>query len=450
MKKNTLLIVISILSIILLMLSQIAWIHLLVEKDKDKLEIELNKSLQSILSFALSKEVGDNPSGKLSIELVPLDPSTIPEDAIMKGSFDTKEYNSDKNIGTFLVGMYAEELLSENKIRIEPIDSLFRKEFSSYSQIEAYTMSFQKGDSTLRKMSRGDKASYLLKNKDKGFTIVLPIGDSGKYSFKAHLLYKPTLFTRQMRSLSIVSAFAIILISLLMIYQLYRLKRKSDELITHKKVVNGIIHDLKSPLAYVFTQLGVFEKIENDIEKKKKLEISKIRVKYLSDKIEMLLSALRGKGNKLELKVSYYAFNQKCKEMMDELSVIYRNKQINYTIEPLEEIIIKADPVYFDACVRNLLDNALKYSGDNPIIHVRAEQNKDEVRITFADNGKGISENEMKKVFYEFYRAETDASLKSHGIGLAFTKQIIQAHSGKISLDSTLGKGSIFTIILPQ
>lgn len=448
MKKNTYLIIISVISIIFLLGVQIAWINLLIQKDKERFEIELQQTMQNVLSFILSKEIANKSTGELSIELIPLDPSQIPKNAIIKGSFDTKEYNPGKNLENFMVGTYIEDLLNENKLRIEPIDSLFKQEFALYSQIESYIMTIQKKDSTLRALHKENNISTILNNK--GYTFVLPLGVSGKYSFETQVSYTPTSFTNQLLSLSILSAIAIIIISLLILYQLYRLKIKSDELISHKKVVNGIIHDMKSPLAYVYTQLGVFENQESDIERKNRFGVSKIRVKYLTDKIDMLLSALRNKGNKLNLQVSSYPFSQRCHEIMDELSTIYRNKQINYAIEPLEEINIKADPVYFDACVRNLLDNALKYSGNNPIINIRVEQNKNQVKIFFTDNGKGMFENEKKKVFEEFYRVHNTSSLKSHGIGLAFTKQIVEAHSGKIYIESTLGKGSIFTILLTQ
>lgn len=77
-----------------------------------------------------------------------------------------------------------------------------------------------------------------------------------------------------------------------------------------------------------------------------------------------------------------------------------------------------------------------------------ATQNK--TIITFADNGEGIAKNELKKVFKEFYRSEKGSSVKSHGIGLTFVKQVVEAHKGKISVESSPGEGSKFTIILAQ
>jgi len=135
---------------------------------------------------------------------------------------------------------------------------------------------------------------------------------------------------------------------------------------------------------------------------------------------------------------------------MDELQVVYNNKQVQFAIEPSKEVIIKADPVYFDCCVRNLLDNAVKYSDDSPIVNVRIDKDNKNVHLFFEDYGQGITVKNKKRVFHEFYRANEEPSVKNHGIGLAFVKQIVRAHSGKILVESTSGKGCKFTIILPQ
>jgi len=236
-----------------------------------------------------------------------------------------------------------------------------------------------------------------------------------------------------------------------LLYQLLQLRRKTEELDAHKRAVRGIVHDLKSPLTYIYTLLGVFEKRETVEEKKEMFSTSKVRVKYLSGKIEMILSAIKSKSTRLQIHPESYPVADRCNEIMKELEVIYAGKQIDYSIEPEAGRTIIADPIYFDACVRSLLDNAVKYSGDNPHIKITCvADNKQKVHLSFSDNGKGIPKSEQKNIFKEFYRPTTKSSVKSHGIGLAFTKQVIQAHSGKLLIESTEGKGTIFTIVLPQ
>ena len=102
MRKN-LLTVISVIVVVLLIFSQIMWVQLLLKRDKERFEMQLTQTLQNITSFCLSKEI----SGKLedlTFEIIPINPDEVKPGTVVRGSFDTKEYKSDKNIGCFLVG----------------------------------------------------------------------------------------------------------------------------------------------------------------------------------------------------------------------------------------------------------------------------------------------------------------------------------------------------------
>ena len=448
MRKNALTLL-SVVAIALLVISQAVWVRQLIQRDKERFAMELKQTLQNIVAFSLSKEVSGNLN-ELRFELAPVNPKEIPPNAIVKGSFDTKEYQSDRNLGNFLVGVFAEDLLSENKIPLEPIDSLFRKEFSHYSEIAAYNMRIQKQDSVMREIYAGERATSALNDTTAGVTVKIPMGKTNTYLYTAHVVFKPTVFTQRLRSIAALSAIAVILISLLLLYQLMQLRKKTNELDAHKRAVRGIVHDLKSPLSYVYTLLGMFESSEQNTDKKNLLSTSKARVKYLSDKIEVLLSALKNKSHALHIQLQPYDFTTRCREIMEELQVIYKEKHIRYSLDPPAGITLMVDPAYFDGCVRNLLDNAVKYSGDKPVVNVSASVEKDKTILTFADNGKGIDPKDRKKIFAEFYRSNNSSSIKNHGVGLAFTKQIVRAHSGKITLRSKPGQGSVFTIVLPD
>lgn len=288
--KTKLLSILSAFAILLLVFSQAVWVRQLIERDKARFEMELNQTLQNVIAFSLSREIGK--SNQQNFELIPLNPSNLPPGAIIKGSFDTKEYQSGKNLGNFLVGVFAEDLLEENKVRLELMDSLFRKEFPYYDEIAAYKMEIRKNDSVMRSLHVGENAETMVAGK--GVTIGVPLGKTGTFTHITRAVFKPTVFTQRLLSASVLSAVAVVLISLLLLYQLLQLRRKTSELEAQKKTVRGMVHDLKSPLAYVYTLLGMVEKTEKDLRRKDMLLTSKTRVKYLSDKIEMLLSAIKG------------------------------------------------------------------------------------------------------------------------------------------------------------
>jgi signal transduction histidine kinase len=111
-------------------------------------------------------------------------------------------------------------------------------------------------------------------------------------------------------------------------------------------------------------------------------------------------------------------------------------------------------PVDADAlaqAILNLLNNAIKYSGEARHVEVRVEQRGGHIAIAVTDHGIGIPKSEHERIFEKFYRVSTGLvhTTKGSGLGLALVKHIVDAHSGKVLVDSALGKGSRFTILLP-
>lgn len=113
--------------------------------------------------------------------------------------------------------------------------------------------------------------------------------------------------------------------------------------------------------------------------------------------------------------------------------------------------VIKADKVHFSNIIYNLLDNAIKYSDKAPEVQIGTQTDKSGIYITVSDKGLGVSKDAQKKIFEKFYRVPTGNvhNVKGFGLGLSYVKAIVEKHGGNITLDSTLGKGSTFTIYIP-
>jgi signal transduction histidine kinase len=118
---------------------------------------------------------------------------------------------------------------------------------------------------------------------------------------------------------------------------------------------------------------------------------------------------------------------------------------------PDEGPIVKADREALAQALWNLLDNAVKYSGDSPVVHVEVEARHNQVAIRVRDRGIGISPSERDKILRKFIRGSSAkmCGVKGTGIGLAMVKHIVDAHGGKVVVESEPGKGSTFTILLP-
>ena len=128
------------------------------------------------------------------------------------------------------------------------------------------------------------------------------------------------------------------------------------------------------------------------------------------------------------------------------------SKQIGIEISCHEDISAKMEPRLFEQALVNLLDNAIKYSGEGSEILVAATQNEDEVVIDVRDRGCGIEKKHFPRLFERFYRVDKARSrdLGGTGLGLSIVKHIAQAHRGHISVDSVVGRGSTFSIHLPK
>ena len=174
----------------------------------------------------------------------------------------------------------------------------------------------------------------------------------------------------------------------------------------------------------------------------------------MSSIVEDLLSLSRieqedeGKTIKLEegyVKDVFQSALQICHSKAEE-------KKININLICEEQLVSCFDSSLLEQAVVNLLDNAIKYSEPNSTIHLEGNLKDAEVKIIVEDRGIGIAKKHQPRLFERFYRVDKARSrnLGGTGLGLAIVKHIAQAHGGNVTVESTLGAGSVFTIHLPK
>jgi two-component system phosphate regulon sensor histidine kinase PhoR len=127
-----------------------------------------------------------------------------------------------------------------------------------------------------------------------------------------------------------------------------------------------------------------------------------------------------------------------------------RNVELDVKLPP-ESLLVRADRGAVVDALFNLLTNAYKYGGDPPKIELSFEEGPREVRVTVRDNGRGIEAAEHSRIFQRFYRVDDRLSREREGsgLGLAIVKHVMKAHHGRVELESSLGKGSVFSLVLP-
>ena len=110
---------------------------------------------------------------------------------------------------------------------------------------------------------------------------------------------------------------------------------------------------------------------------------------------------------------------------------------------------INGDPRQLRRVFTNLLDNAVKFSQKGRNVFVSTMTDESEIRISVKDQGMGISADELPYIFDAFHRGKAGEHAKGFGLGLAAVKAIVEAHGGRVMVESEFGKGSVFTVILP-
>lgn len=438
--------------LLLLVASQIVWIIQVAKRDKNRFQSELNILVNDLVKFQTTKQIFElyevDPQ-KSQISLLRSD--SVSHDDKVYGRLNEIEYNENTSLSKFIEAAMTEKLFDKNTINLKAIDTLFQKNFPYSDELSNYFFKTQKGDETIDSLLVGKSSMRLLNDTTTGVFIAIPLGTSGSYRFISHFEFRPSTMTRRMMAPAWLSGVAVIAVAIILFVLLLNLKRQMNRLQLQEKRTRGIVHDLKSPLSFLYSLLGFFEMGETDIQKNEQLTLGKSRIKLLSDDIErMLLEAKLDEKKEKALVCENFDLEKHCKEIVADLRIIYSNKDINaiFEIEP-DARIIEVDAFYFNSCLRNLLDNAIKYSDDAPNIKVVAKRNKKKVSIAIKDNGIGIEKEEQRKVFNQFYRSKRNSDVKGDGIGLSFVKQVVESHGGTIYLNSKQGEGSTFIIHLP-
>ena len=231
------------------------------------------------------------------------------------------------------------------------------------------------------------------------------------------------------------------------------LKQKSLEEMK-SDFTNNITHELKTPVAVAYAANDALLNFEagNDPEKRREyLEISQSQLKKLEGMIEQILSMSMESRKTFELRKEDITL----KPLLQTLAEQHRlsaEKPCSFHIEAEDDLVIHADRFHFGNVISNLIDNAIKYSGDAVNIAIRAKTTSGGVEISVKDNGIGIAPDKQKHIFDKFYRVPTGDihDVKGYGLGLYYAKTMVEKHGGTISVSSTLGKGSEFRIFIPQ
>ncbi len=219
--------------------------------------------------------------------------------------------------------------------------------------------------------------------------------------------------------------------------------------------INNMTHEFKTPLATISLAVDAIrnEKVMADTDKMKYFSsIIKEENKRMNKHVETILQAALMEKQELQLNLVSLKVNEVLEHVLEsyQLQLEEKNARIETNFAAKKDMI-QADEIHFTNLLSNLIDNAIKYSKESLLIKLSTTSTNKTISIKIEDNGIGMSKESVKRIFEKFYRAHTGNihNVKGFGLGMSYVKTVIDAHKGKIKVDSTLGKGSCFTIELP-
>lgn len=218
--------------------------------------------------------------------------------------------------------------------------------------------------------------------------------------------------------------------------------------------INNMTHELKTPISTI--QLACEALMDSDMQQPESKEafvnIINQENKRLGGLVETVLKTAILDQGKLHLKYERFDLLDQINKVVNNFALKIKQEKgvINVDTE-LVQMLIEGDSQHLTNVFQNLIDNAIKYSIDAPIININATKTNESFIVRVKDNGIGINKDNQAKIFDKLYRVPTGDvhNVKGFGLGLNYVKSIVEKHGGIVSVKSALGKGSIFKIVLP-
>lgn len=225
-----------------------------------------------------------------------------------------------------------------------------------------------------------------------------------------------------------------------------------DELLKQKdEFINQLGHDLKTPLMPLTTLIPLLEQKEKDTSKKEWLEVLERNVDYMKNIVIKTLELAKLNSPKTKFSLENLNLKDELKRTIENKKTLFKSKNIKINNNISDEYFIKADKLRLEELLTNILENSIKYNEDGGEIIVDAKQEKNFARVSIKDTGIGMTTQQIRRIFDEFYKADQSRhDFDSSGLGMTICKRIVERHNGKIWVESPgIGKGTTVNFTMP-
>jgi two-component system phosphate regulon sensor histidine kinase PhoR len=388
------------------------------------------RETDSIIKKSLSKKM-------LSLQQSPKQKSSI---RYFKGKKSADSLKLIKNLKPIFLSVIS------SVINYKELDSLINNQLNKkklpinfiFKHFKSDTLFFNSKDSLfsqLKIQNVSSKSTYL--NKGEAFKLI--------YHISNYVALK-----RSVTGISLSLLLSMLIISCLF-YLLKIIKQQKELAIIKNDLISNITHEFKTPIATVSSAIEAlqhFNALKSKEKTKKYLSMSSVQLKKLNQMVEKLLETATLDSEQLILKKEKLNIVDTIEKLVAKYQFLHAEKEI-YVSYNTKFISLYVDNFHFENVVSNLIDNAVKYGGDQITVKINLILNTTEIYV--ADTGNGIDKNQQEKIFDKFYRISqgNTHNIKGFGIGLYYSKKIIEKHAGTLELTS-IRNNTTFKISLPN
>lgn len=340
-------------------------------------------------------------------------------------------------VGQILYSMH------QDTLDLKKMDSLVQQELSRKEINVDYGLEFNRSDNIRQKLNPEVIDAAPLKTESKSTWLPSHSSLSLYFTNGTATILKHNIVGILLSSILILSVIGCLLFLLKVINNQKQLAEIKNDFISN------LTHEFKTPIATIKVAMEgiMFFNKNNDPQKTANyVKTSNDQVDKLNHMVEKLLEVATLSGNKLKLEKEEIRLVSALDNLVQRYQVMAPEKKFSFSSSK-PNILLNADPFHLENAFNNILDNAVKYGGDT--IEVVVAEKKDKVEIIFSDNGNTLTRAQANQIFEKFYRVPKGNThdVKGFGIGLYYTRQIIERHGGNIEVD--IKNNTRFLIMLP-
>lgn len=263
-------------------------------------------------------------------------------------------------------------------------------------------------------------------------------------------------FVASQLSIWILSSLVLLFVLLFLGYVVFAILKQKKLSEVQKDFVNNMTHEFKTPLATIQLSAEVLKNPEIVAKPQRLLNYATIidnEASQLALQVERVLQMAHAEKGEIQLRKQPLVWQELIKEVTNSFENMFSRKNATLELQlPEESVHYIGDKLHLKNAISNLLDNALKYAEENPIINISLKESNKQIKVSVSDNGAGIEVAHQKMLFKRFYRVPTGNvhDVKGFGLGLNYVRIIARAHGGEAVCNSKPGKGSTFSLILKK